>query len=328
MTKREVLAYCAGFIDGDGTMFICAAKQSGGAGYYFRPTLAAVGINRRPLDRIAGVFGGEVKPADNLLRCALHYGKATSAAKKLEPFLLVKRHQATLLDAFQRHVDKNRIGGRSRLSPEVLSAKFKFVADMKEMNHRILPATEFRSHTRKRDIAAYVAGLLEAEGYFSIGSSGGNPVISITVAMTDPNVIYWLKDQFGGWAGVLKGRTKAGKLIYVWRPIRYNAYAVAKTVRPYLTFKKEQADILIQYQNNVKLWKRRLGGSVNQFNLPDRVREQREQMKARLKSLHGRAGATTNPEQLPIEEVSDSLDCSDDKAAERSRNENAVLVSA
>jgi hypothetical protein len=322
MTKEESFAYCAGYVDGDGTMFITAARQSRGEGHYFRPTLAVVGINSKPLDRIAGVLGGNVRPAGDLLRCALHYGKATKAAAKLEQFLLLKRDQAKLLQAFQTHVDVNRGSGREPLAAEIKSERFEFVRRITAANHRSLDAEHFVPHIRKKSIAAYVAGLLEAEGYFSISKAGGKPAIAITVGMTDRNLIFWLESLFGGWAGELNGRTKAGKPIYLWRAYRHQAYFAAKVIRPYLTFKKEQADLLIRYQNNVNLWKRRLG-AVNQFNLPDSVKKQREEIASRLKSLHGRAGATTKSGQ-PLNEVSDSLDFSDGKAEECGRNDRTV----
>lgn len=320
MTKEQRLAYCAGYVDGDGTMFITAAKQSKGNGHYFRPTLAAVGINDKPLQRLAGMFGGEVKPAGEVLRCALHYRAAVTAAKQLEPFLLVKREQSRILQEFQGHVDLHR--GARILADDVKSERFKFVTRISATNHRVLDADQFQPHRTKASIAGYVAGLLEAEGYFAVAKSAGYPAIAITVGMTDPNVIYWLKDIFGGWAGELKNRTKAGKRIFVWRVYRHEAYAVAKLIRNLLTFKKEQADLLIRYQNNVNLWKERLGG-VNQYNLPAKARKQREAIALRLKSLHGRAGATTNPEQPT--KVSDSLSCNDDKVAEYDGNARTAI---
>jgi hypothetical protein len=319
MTKEESFAYCAGYVDGDGTMFITAAKQGRGNGYYFRPTFAVVGIDQRPLDRIAGLLGGNVRPAGEVLRCALHYSSAAKAATKLEPYLLLKREQARLIQGFQNHVDANRVSGPKLMAAGVKQERFDFVAKITAANHKPLAVEQFTPHSRKHVIAAYVAGLLEAEGYFSISKAGGKPAITISVAMTDKNLICWLKDLFGGWSGVLKGKTKAGKPIYLWRIHRQQAFIVIKTIRPYMTFKKEQIDILIRYQNSVNLWNRRTGG-VNQFNLPHSVKRQREEMASRLKSLHGRAGATTKSDQSRPE-TSDSLVFSDGKAEECSRND-------
>jgi hypothetical protein len=101
--------------------------------------------------------------------------------------------------------------------------------------------------------AAYVAGLIDGEG--SIGISrvtkpqnkkqiGHNA--RIRIAMTDKDIIFWLKDSFGGYATYLK-RPYPWKDCYCWTIRESNTVKrFLDKIYPYLKVKKKQAEIMKQ----------------------------------------------------------------------------------
>lgn len=59
---------------------------------------------------------------------------------------------------------------------------------------------------------AYLAGLIDGEGYFKIEKWG---TIRLIIGMCDKKTIYWIKKNFGG--NVTIQKTQKGRLFYVWR---------------------------------------------------------------------------------------------------------------
>jgi len=59
---------------------------------------------------------------------------------------------------------------------------------------------------------AYLAGLIDGEGYLKIEKNGA---IRLIIGMTDRKAIYWIKDNFGG--NVTMQYTQKGRRFYVWR---------------------------------------------------------------------------------------------------------------
>ena len=59
---------------------------------------------------------------------------------------------------------------------------------------------------------AYLAGLVDGEGYIKVEKSG---TVRVIIGMCDEKTIDWIYDNFGGNTTVQK--TRAGKPFYVWR---------------------------------------------------------------------------------------------------------------
>jgi hypothetical protein len=145
--------------------------------------------------------------------------------------------------------------------------------------------------------------------------------------MTDSAVIEWIRTAFKGWVGKDNRPTVRGKSVYTWRVENLTAVSVLKAITPYLLTKREQADLLILFQNNVTLWAKKLG-AVNQYNLPDEVKANRSRWKDRLKSItsrnHKRAAAETKSRHPEM--GSDSPSLQDGKLQECSGNDCASVI--
>lgn len=299
-----MLAYCAGYIDGDGSIHIGAYPQGRSKGLYYKPEMSAAGYNRKPMDRLVGLLGGRIewRPAG-----WFHYiagaSVADKAVRRLKPYLLSKWRQAEIFLDFRSTVKP---GSGSKRVPEAVHERRRSLMKSLTAANKTPCVAMPEVNWSPRVIDAYVAGLIDAEGYLSIRRAGKKKTIVLSVEMIDRPLLEFLKSSYGGTV-VSVGMTRTGNPVYRWVLTARKAAEATKKIKPFLTLKSDQADIMIRYHNNVRLWVRRLKG-VNQYNLPGLVRSKRLKWENDLKALHNihkRAGAETKPEQ-PRNGASDS----------------------
>jgi hypothetical protein len=127
---------------------------------------------------------------------------------------------------------------KSRYRKDQLSSIYKFMPK--------LPETSL----------AYMAGLLDGEGYISLKKDTSSRSINVSYApvirITNTNLLmcFWCQDHFGGYVGVNKmadnGRWKKS---YYWVVSRNNAVNALKCVSKYLLVKRDQSRIVILYSD-------------------------------------------------------------------------------
>jgi len=107
---------------------------------------------------------------------------------------------------------------------------------------------------KKIDLA-YLAGILDADGYFTIKRStysvrvkkdSHNPIFSerIGIKQVAFQAIKILHENFGGYYRVEKPSAKNGKPLHCFQVTNLKAIKLAKAVYPYLKIKKEQCKLL------------------------------------------------------------------------------------
>ena len=103
-TWHEWLSWAAGFIDGDGSIWI---MENNG---YLQMGLSAWQVKREPLDVLNILFGGHIREKRRInskyastFECKMTGAKAAEVLKQLEPFMVAKRQQVTLAIEFNRH---------------------------------------------------------------------------------------------------------------------------------------------------------------------------------------------------------------------------------
>lgn len=104
MNREQTLHYLAGFFDGEGTIGIWPAVNSEGRVHH-RAFIRVDNLDRRPLDLMAAMFGGNVLLNGRLGR-PLYYWQAASRRAvdiiaQLRPYLIVKADQADIVIEFQ-----------------------------------------------------------------------------------------------------------------------------------------------------------------------------------------------------------------------------------
>lgn len=130
MTEEIMLAWAAGFIDGEGCVSILTDRKN-------YACLIDVGqVNKHPLTILAGLFGGTVR------HCPSKYGghwawrvygpKASIAAQRLLPYLIGKKRQAEILIEFQ----DTKLTSGAYVSPAVYEHRETLYKEIKSLHPR------------------------------------------------------------------------------------------------------------------------------------------------------------------------------------------------
>lgn len=108
--RNEILyAWCAGIVDGEGSIFLEKAKNR----KQYRPSVTVVNTDYRILLRLKDILGGGIllakrrKVRPNRLTCWSWYSKGKSAVDVLEkiiPYLVSKREKAEIVLLYARTV--------------------------------------------------------------------------------------------------------------------------------------------------------------------------------------------------------------------------------
>ncbi len=105
-------------------------------------------------------------------------------------------------------------------------------------------------------VKAYAAALVDGEGSIQIQRTQrgkyANYLPSVTVAMTKPDAVALLGKYWGSPARRYtpissNAATKGWDSQYVWRLNGSKVHEFLKDIRPYLTVKKEQCDLVLEY---------------------------------------------------------------------------------
>ncbi len=155
------------------------------------------------------------------------------------------------------------------------------------------------SRTPKKDLSgvtqtdwARLAAFLDGEGSISIvyathkeprltSSRTQYEYVRLTIANTDPRLIVWLVETFGGRVREREYRRNANwKTAYWWTSSCRRACELLEQCMPYFIMKKERAELAIALQQTMKRSGR--GGT------PAEVIEQRAVIKARLHVLNAK----------------------------------------
>lgn len=111
MKREQVLAYLAGFIDGEGSIAVGLNKSSKGeTRWYLR--MSAHQLNPKPLQLLAKTFGGTIRRTKgdtrDIFEWAISSKQAYDAIVALRPYLIVKADEAGVAMRFQESLHNNR----------------------------------------------------------------------------------------------------------------------------------------------------------------------------------------------------------------------------
>jgi len=130
----------------------------------------------------------------------------------------------------------------------------------------------------------YAAGIIDGEGCIGVWGNYNNACrlkryyrLNVTVGMSDPEPIIFLKNTFGGSYKKYLGRTPEHRSRYHWVLANDLAKSFLEDILPYLKGKREQALVAIEFQ---KVKKRRLYRPMT-----EEVMERHKWFSDRLKEL-------------------------------------------
>lgn len=310
MRKEYLMAHAAGIVDGEGCFGIV---RKPGMNTFF-PTVQVVMTNKKPLDQLLGLFGGSISAHknDGKYKQAYHYSISCNGAVKLavamERYLIEKREQAQAIIALGKNIQEwnsiNRL--RGNLPEEVVKHRADLkarVLSLKDSPVLIAPSRNLK----KRELVSYLAGILEAEGCFSILRESGNCFRSVvTVQMRCSAILSELSTFFGGTIiAVKKPNSPTHKPIFMWRVTGRAAANLCRAVSPFLSFRHEEADLLRQLQATTDLWAKRVGRG----GMPSEITEKRVRWMSRIHDIHSPNRARAETKSESAERRSDSPIC-------------------
>lgn len=119
--------------------------------------------------------------------------------------------------------------------------------------------------------AAYIAGFVDGEGYIGLIRNKGRQmfrridyyVAVLKVGNTNKDIIYWLKNSFGGTIWIRNPKDNQNKKIaYLWTLDNKNLIPFLDKIYPYLRIKRKQVEIV-----------RKLKDTINRksYSFPERI---------------------------------------------------------
>jgi len=137
----------------------------------------------------------------------------------------------------------------------------------------------------------YLAGIIDGEGCIGVYKAKDKGkylkyFVCVVVKNTSEELIFWLKENFGGHIKFQKTKNKKWKDCWGWHVNSKKAVTLLKKVLPYLIVKKEQAELSIKFQKKVKRY--------GVMGVPKDVLEERESFYIKSRKLNQR-GITGSP---------------------------------
>lgn len=110
---------------------------------------------------------------------------------------------------------------------------------------------------KETDIA-YIAGLIDGEGYIGIKKDKGYKCqerktpgfhARLQIRMVDEPAIKFIAESLGGWYYKEKPNCANGRPLYCYQASDKKAGEICRTILPYLRIKKESANTLLQFRD-------------------------------------------------------------------------------
>lgn len=129
---------------------------------------------------------------------------------------------------------------------------------------------------------AYIAGFFDDEGYIGIVRNQGLRLI-VSITNTKVEILYWLKELFGG--SICRGQRSSNnqKPLYVWTIVSREAAVFIYQIQPYLRLKEEQAELGLEFQRT-KDW----GKNCRRHPVDEETVEYRNFLRERTMELNHR----------------------------------------
>lgn len=281
MTKQEQLAYSAGLLDGEGCFHASRNEHCNTFRYGITVNLDF----EKPLQRLQGMFGGEVKPnANSGFTWTLPKHLLMHFLDRVIPYLMIKRRQAELVRELRITFQETGRKRGQRPPDEV-------VARRQELTNEI---TALKDDYSMKPIPvlpktcgwAYAAGLVDAEGSFGIYHGQGNRFVAkAQIGMCDPTAVKAVAAMFESDGSFLMSNGTGHKNCVHYAIFeRHAGVALAKRTKPYRLLKIEQGVLVVTLQNHIDLWQSRGHGGGHPY--PSHVIAQRERWYQRCRMLN------------------------------------------
>ena len=263
---KNIFPYLAGYIDGDGCLYLGTFSQGEITVYEFSLQIASV--KKAVLNEFKTNFGGSIRMRPYKQRhkdafCWTIKGQcAEKTALGVLPYLVEKTKQCQLFIEFSKSIQCNNFKTVAKKTIDLRNELIKQIREEKHMNNHVT-----REEIEKlKEVALtitpvdldypYLAGLIDSEGCFRIKTwkpkKRPNHVYNITVEIGNTKfpVMPWLVKRFGGSVVYIEGRN-GKKPSATWTLSAAALYKVLPKIRPYLSSKQEVCDKLLEFQQTI-----------------------------------------------------------------------------
>lgn len=256
--KKEIpiidLAYCAGYIDGDGCFYLGRQQSKKRLTIKYVVRIAINSVNPEVLYFFKKLFGGDVrliKQQHDNSKSLYQFSVATKAtilmAQAVYPFLVEKKEECQTILDFSNKTNKDEVINQLRSFKDVANLISKYQKEeFEKYRNTIQPSAQDY---------AYLAGFIDAECCFLIQKekpkNKPNNVYKIVLACnnTKSPVFKWLLERFGGRINFIDrlNYQKGRKNQFQWRLTGKSLSKILGLVYPFLQHKKPVCEQLIKF---------------------------------------------------------------------------------
>lgn len=266
---KNLFAYAAGYIDGDGCLYIGTYIQQPKIITVYEYSIQVVSVKKTVLNYFQGIFGGaiRIKPFKKRHRTAFCWTiknvVCINFAQSIYPFLIDKKTQCNIFIKFTEHITRNNFKTVNNL---VIDKRISLIEQIRKERQMAYEITKEFVDSLK-DISKtvtinpsidypYLAGLMDAEGCFRIKywkpKNRPNNVYNITIEVGNTRypILKWLVERFGGSVCYIPQKAKR-KASGTWTLSAAALYEILPKIRPHLITKQEVCDKLIEFQQTI-----------------------------------------------------------------------------
>lgn len=269
MIPEAIRGYAAGYVDGDGCIYLGKTNQKPKNITVYEYSVQIVSVKREPLDRFQIIWGGFVREKPSRIRhkdayCWTIKGRiAAYFIQDIQVFIVDKKLQCSIFCYFSSLVHHNKFKPIEQTIIDERDNLIEKIRKDKHMNNlvtkEIIEELNILKKTKTIDPEydyPYMAGLMDSEGCFRIKhwkpKNRPNEVYNITIEIGNTKfpILRWLIERFGGSICYIPAKTNK-KASATWTLSAAALYDILPKIRPYLITKKEVCDKLIEFQQTI-----------------------------------------------------------------------------
>lgn len=262
------LAYAAGYIDGDGCLYLGIYKTTRATIYEY--SIQVCSVNKEVLIWLKNTFKGAIREKEATGNRRIPYiwtiknQEAIKFAQAIRQYLRAKFHEIDYWIEFALHVNMNK---GLKLCREAVEHRLALIENIRRTKHDLnIVENAFTkqlknirpSITPEEWEFAYIAGLIDAEGCFRVKKwlpkNKPNYVYTISLEIGNTNKLFfeWLMMRFGGSLTFIKSSQDNKKNSCIWSLQSKRLNFFLPSIVAFLKTKKPVCNKLIEFHGTIK----------------------------------------------------------------------------